>query len=192
MRISQVILAAVLAAIFAGPVSAETICLKSRIKNGKLTTATAAVPDGQKCPKSFKALFSSTSITTLGGSGIQGLKGDTGAQGPQGVQGPKGDTGLQGAPGADGKAFSFVSASVISDSNSVSPKSITANCPANSALVSGQYGVIDGIGVPYNGPVAVSYAGGLILGNAFHVRAYETTATSDSWQMFALAICQAL
>ena len=169
---------------------AETICLKSKIKKGKLVTTTATVSDGQKCPKGFKPLFSSTSITTIGGNGAQGLKGDTGAQGPAGPQGSVGPQGPIGPQGPQGGYRPRIAVSAISDSNSVSPKTVGAACPANTTFITGSTGVIDGLAVPYNGPVALSYAGGLVFSQTYYVRAYETTATNDTWQLFAVAICE--
>jgi|tagenome__1003787_1003787.scaffolds.fasta_scaffold20960064_4 hypothetical protein len=72
------------------------------------------------------------------------------------------------------------------DSNS--PKSVSVQCPANTTVVGGSAIVDDGSGGD-PGPVALSYDGlGLFL-DGWHARAYETSATANSWQIIVTAIC---
>jgi hypothetical protein len=63
-------------------------------------------------------------------------------------------------------------------------------CPAGKQYLTGSSGVLDGLGIPYNGPVALSNSSSVIFGNGHSVRAYETTSTNDSWYVVAYAICR--
>jgi hypothetical protein len=124
-----------------------------------------------------------------GATGLPGIAGPQGLPGPIGPAGPQGPQGLQGPQGPAGTA-QIVSASALSASNSTSPKLVSAPCPAGTSLIGGMGGVAEGLGVPYDGPVAISFASAVPLANSYTVRAYETAATADSWFVFAIAICR--
>lgn len=168
---------------------AETICLRSRIVKGKISNASATVADGQKCPKKYKPLFSSTSLTTVGtnvvgATGAQGPKGDTGAQGVQGIQGIKGAQGLPGVSGAD---EIIVAESQAITPNSNSPKYVAVSCPSGYSLLGG-YGSVDNNSFSPVDGVAIGYQSAAL--NTFAVQAFEAVATSSNWAVHAYAYCR--
>jgi hypothetical protein len=147
-------------------------------------------------------------------SGQRGAQGEPGIQGETGPQGPAGLSAVDGggftltdgsvgaahiadgsitasklAPGAltvSGLAVQLVVAETADDSTS--PKNIAAGCPLGKTLVGGGGGAYDGLGVPFNGPVALSFSNAFI-GNSWRARAYETTATSGTWRLTVYAYC---
>ncbi len=176
----------VLALLIPSVASAEQLCLKSRLKNGKVVHALKSVPDGTACPKRTVAIITPENIASLGGQGVQGPQGPTGPKGEMGLQGLQGPIGPQGAPALAGISI----ASQLSDSNSTSPKSATAECPVGTTVIGGSGGVIEGIGVPTSLPVAISFAAPLLFSSSqFQVRGFETTATTSNWQVIAFALC---
>ncbi|RIL08428.1 MAG: hypothetical protein DCC75_08950 [Proteobacteria bacterium] len=162
---------------------AAQLCLKSVIKKGKIKHRTSIVADNVKCPRGFVQLVSSGQAGAAGIQGPPGERGDIGPQGPQGSTGPQGVTGPNGA-------LNLVVVSDLSDSNSVSPKSAAAGCPVGTQYIVGSGGVIEGLGLPHAGPVAITYSGPIIFGNGHQVKAYETSSTSDTWQVLAVAVCR--
>jgi Collagen triple helix repeat (20 copies) len=182
--------------LIASVANAETVCLKSVIKRGKVVNSTRVIADGLKCPRGFKSLFTSTSFTTTntitgqvgpqGSQGPQGIQGPQGNQGIQGPVGPAGPTGQQGVPGTD----NLIVVTNLSDSNSVSPKSLTVSCPVGTQYIVGSGGVIDGLGIPYSGPIAMSYSGPILFGNGHAVSAYESVATGNNWQILVTVVCR--
>lgn len=169
----------------------DTLCLRSALtKQGKIKNSVKTVLGSSKCPKNYVSLFSAPNLAAAASGTSPTVQGETGPQGPQGlqgIQGPPGPQGPTGAPGTD----NIVLASGISDvSDSSSPKSATAECPLGTTILGGHAGAFDGLGIPFNGPVALSFASVLPLSNAFRARAYETTATSSTWYVIAFAMCR--
>jgi hypothetical protein len=149
-----------------------------------------------------------------GGSGPRGAQGEPGIQGEAGPQGPAGLSGAEGggvtltdgsigtthiadgsitasklAPGAltvSGLAVQIVVAETADDSTS--PKNVAAGCPLGKTLVGGGAAASDQLGIPYAGPVALSFSNAFI-GNSWRARAYETTSTADTWRLTAYAYC---
>jgi len=173
--------------------SADTLCLRSTLRKGKIKNSTRTVAGSTKCPKGFTPLLNapnlvSTSNTTSGPT-IQGEKGDTGPQGPQGpqgLQGIQGPQGNQGPAGVDGLVIGYG----LSISNPDSPKEVDANCPPGYHVIAGFGGVHDATGVPANLPVAISYSSVPIFSNYFKVRAYETSPVGSGWSVIAYALCR--
>jgi len=92
---------------------------------------------------------------------------------------PAGPTGPAGPPGVSQKQI--VTAQTASDSSS--PKSITATCPAGKQSIGGG-GRIDS---PSGGPVLSStYANGL---TTWHSQAYEVVGTNSSWRLTTYVVC---
>lgn len=169
---------------------AEQLCLRSGIRNGKVRHSLVSVPDGAMCPRRTVAIVTPQSLEGVIGQGLQGMKGDPGPQGPvgpQGAPGQQGPVGPQGPAGSPGPTFSVAFA--LSDSNSISPKSASAQCPAGTQVIGGHAGVVVGLGEVANLPVAISYATVPALSNGFIARAYETSDTASSWALRVVAIC---
>jgi hypothetical protein len=163
---------------------AETVCLRSRLLSGRIAHQTRIVGNGTACPAGYKALFNSGALTTGGPAGPQGPQGE---RGPQGLQGPQGATGPQGIAGS-----TYNIAVVIGESanNSVSPKTASATCPANSEVVGGFGSVDNGLLVPVSG-VALTYQSFALTGQGFVATAYETNdQLSSSWMVRAVALCR--
>ena len=152
-----------------------------------------------------------------GTPGVAGPPGPAGPAGPAGEPGPQGPAGVSGvegggftlangsigathivdgsitksklAPGAltvSGLALQIVVAESEADSNS--PKSVAAGCPPGKTLVGGGAGAYEGLGVPFTGPVALSFSNAFI-GGSWRARAYETSATSSNWRLTVYAYC---
>ena len=68
--------------------NADIICLKTVLKNGKIVQSVKTVAAGQTCPKSFKAIVNTATLT--GPTGAQGLTGPAGAAGSMGATGATG------------------------------------------------------------------------------------------------------
>lgn len=163
---------------------AETVCLRSRLLTGRIAHQTRIVADGLPCPAGYKALFNSGSLTTGGQVGPQGPKGE---RGPQGIQGLPGATGTQGIPGT---SYSIIAVTGESANNSVSPKTASATCPANSDVVGGFGSVDNGLLVPVPS-VALTYQSFALTGEGFVATAYETNEPfSSSWMVRAVALCR--
>ena len=149
-----------------------------------------------------------------GPQGPQGPQGDQGAPGETGPQGPAGLSGVdgggfalsEGSVGsthiADGSitksklaagalTVSGLSVQLVvaeSEADSTSPKTIAAGCPVGKTLIGGGAGTYEGLGVPFTGPVALSFSNAYI-GGSWRARAYETTATSSNWRLTVYAYC---
>jgi len=163
---------------------ADKVCLRSKIVKGKIKHKTTTVADDANCPPKFTVVASSTTLATVGPQGPQGQKGATGATGP------KGATGATGATGSNAQNEIFI-ASAVSASNSNSPKTAFATCPVGSVVIGGFGGVIEELGVPFTGPVAISFASVPALSNSsFGIRAYETSPTESNWQIIVFAQCR--
>lgn len=184
------------------PALSDTLCLRSTItKKGKIKNSTKTVAGNLKCPRGFIALFSAQQLTSLGGDGSVGIQGPAGPQGEQGLTGPQGPTGSQGPqgpqgaqgnqgdPGPAGVDGLFI-VSGQSATDSTSPKSAFAECPLGSQVLGGFGGAFDGIGIPFNGPVAISFSSVVPFSRFHSVRAYETTATAANWYVLAFALCR--
>jgi hypothetical protein len=152
---------------------ADTVCLKSVLKKGKIRNKVRLVAGDASCPRGFTQIVSSS---------LPGLQGPQGPQGATGPQGPQGD-----AANVDRQDFVFV-ADETADKTSTDTKQLYITCPSGTELLSCNGGVESGIGVPASVPVAFSYAGINRLGDCYF-RAYETTATSTSWGIFGYATC---
>ena len=148
-----------------------------------------------------------------GPAGATGAKGEAGAAGATGPQGPAGADGgpaviTDGAVGSAALADGSVTAGKLAPdaihatqhlglqiirtetaSDSTTPKTLHASCPAGKLLIGGGGGAIDGLGVPALFPVALSHNGFLFTGTSWVVRGYETTDVPNSWQLFAYAVC---
>jgi hypothetical protein len=179
-------------------------------KTGELRVA---VRGKKKCKRSEKRV----KWNKRGPRGAQGVAGPAGAQGQQGIQGetgPQGPAGLNGAdftltdgsigtaqiadgsvtasklaPGTltvSGLAVQIVVAETADDSTS--PKNAAAGCPLGKTVVGGGAAATDELGIPYDGPVALSFSNAFI-GNSWRGRAYETTGTADSWRLTVYAFC---
>ena len=145
-----------------------------------------------------------------GAAGPVGAQGPAGPTGPTGPQGDAGATGLQGPPGVDGASAAVADGSITAAKlapgaltiaglsteivvaetadDSSSPKNIAAGCPLGKTIVGGGAGAYDGLGIPFDGPVALSFSNAFI-GGSWRARAYETSATAGTWRLTAYAIC---
>jgi len=152
-----------------------------------------------------------------GQAGPQGAQGAQGAQGEPGEQGAQGPAGLSGVGGggftltdgsigtaaiADGSitqsklaagalTVSGLSTQIVvaeTADDSTSPKTIAAGCPLGKTVIGGGAAATDQLGIPFNGPVALSFSNAFI-GNSWRGRAYETSATSGTWRLTVYAIC---
>ena len=165
---------------------ADTVCLKSVVNKGKVKNTTKLVAEGVKCPRGHAPIFNTEMLVQLAG-----LQGGQGAQGFQGPQGPKGDTGPMGLPGSeanvDSKDFIFSFGETI-DKSSTNVKTLFVSCPVGTQLLACSGGVEEGLGVPANVPVSLSYSGITRLGNCFF-RAFEVSPIDNNWGIFGTAIC---
>jgi len=122
-------------------------------------------------------------------AGPQGSKGDRGPQGPQGPRGPQGPVGISG--------MEKVSAGSVE--NSVSPKTIVANCGTGKSAVSASYDIVGAKeGVSPNGLANViadvvepSFPAPGATG-AVAVEAWEVNPTALNWSITAFALCAKL
>lgn len=134
------------------------------------------VKDGSLLPVDFKA-------GTLPAVGPAGPKGDRGAQGERGPQGAVGISGLE-------------RISILSGTDSVSPKKLVVECAPGKTAISGGYD-IEGAkeGVTPNGlanivadmvepSIPKADATGTVT-----VEAWEVNSTSNTWGLNAIAIC---
>jgi hypothetical protein len=72
--------------------------------------------------------------------------------------------------------------------DSTSPKSVSAQCPVGTTVIGGSATIDDGsAGDP--GPVALAADGLALFLDGWHARAYETSATANSWELVVTAIC---
>ena len=111
-----------------------------------------------------------------------GPAGAVGPAGPAGAAGPAGQAGPQGAPGISGLEI------VVADSEntSVSPKTISASCPA------GKYAVGGGARI-YNATAAAALDESFPQSaTSWHARAYEIVPTALNWHLAAYVICAAV
>jgi hypothetical protein len=145
-----------------------------------------------------------------GPQGPQGAQGDTGPQGPAGLSGVDGGGAAlgEGSVGSTHIADGSVTADKLapgvlgvsgletqivvaeSDADSTTPKNVSAGCPAGKTLIGGGAGVVEGLGVPFTGPVALSFSNAFI-GGSWRARAYETSATASNWRLTVYAYCLA-
>jgi hypothetical protein len=136
------------------------------------------VKDGSLLPSDFNA----------GGlpAGPAGPKGDRGEQGAQGPPGPRGAVGISG----------LERVSILSASDSTSPKQLVANCGAGKTAVSAGYDIAGGKeGLAPNGVANViadvvepSFPAPGATG-AIAIEAWEIKPIADSWSINAIAIC---
>ena len=105
--------------------------------------------------------------------------GPAGPAGPAGAMGPAGPAGAAGAPGVSGLEI----VNVQSASDSVSPKVLTANCPAGKKLVGGGGRIINQAGF-----VALdeSYP---VSATSWRLTGTEVNSTIGNWYVNAYAIC---
>ena len=117
-------------------------------------------------------------------------QGPQGAQGPQGPQGSQGPQGVQGPPGVSG----YEIVQELTASNNVDAKDVTADCPSGKrALGGGAYvnssgNVYQNIAIDLSAPIANAQIG-TPTPEHWTAAAHEHTATGDSWQLIAYAIC---
>ena len=154
---------------------ADTVCLRSILKNGKIRNKTRIVAGDASCPRGFTKIVSSSL------PGLQGPVGPQGATGPQGPQGAEANV--------DQQDFTLVNGETA-DKTSTDTKQLYVSCPSGTELITCSGGVEGGVGVPAAVPVAFSYSGMTRLGDCYF-RAYETTATASSWSIFGVATCVA-
>lgn len=146
-----------------------------------------------------------------GPQGPQGAQGETGPQGPAGVSGGGGEGGTTLGPSSVGSEH-IAAGSITTDklapgvlgvnglqtqivvaesaADSTTPKNVAAGCPGDKMLIGGGAGVVEGLGVPFTGPVALSFSNAFI-GNSWRARAYETSATASNWRLTVYAYCLA-
>jgi hypothetical protein len=142
-----------------------------------------------------------------GPQGEPGAKGDTGAPGPHGPAGPNGDPGPPGPPGPSGpvgpvgaagpagpvgpvggagpaglSGYQFVTAA--SATNSTSPKTVTATCPAGKTTIGG-----GGEVGPADADLAIQASVPTDANTAWQVRAIETDPVAANWSLSAYALC---
>lgn len=79
------------------PSNAETPVVQGEVLKVCINLKTGVIRVSNKCDTKTERK------TVLGGTGAQGIQGETGAQGGQGVQGEKGETGAQGIQGPQGE-----------------------------------------------------------------------------------------
>lgn len=110
--------------------------------------------------------------------------GAQGPAGPQGPQGPEGPTGPQGPAGPSGlSGYEVVTDTSAFDSNS--PKSAGIGCSSGKRAVGGGANASNPVtALRGSFPIFVS---GIPVG--WSATAYETTATSSSWNVTAYVIC---
>ena len=139
--------------------------------------------------------FSGSVQGTQGPAGAPGPAGPQGALGANGATGATGATGLQGTtgdPGLSGLVRVYTSGV---NTNSNSPKTTAATCPAGKRVVSGGYdlsgaksgGGLNGVSnivVDVQLPTDPSVAPG-----SYYVEAWESTATASNWGVDAIALC---
>lgn len=117
----------------------------------------------------------------------------SGPQGPAGPEGPRGTTGATGSPGLSGLERVFVSGP---SNNSISPKQVTATCPAGKVAIGGGYDLSGGkpVSTSPNGlsqivaDVVLPSSASVIPGTVT-VEAWEANTTSDTWGVSAVAMC---
>jgi len=158
---------------------ADTVCLKSTIKDGKVKNSVRSVVEGKRCPRGFIPLVNATKFVQS--SGVQGLQGPQGATGPQGPQGPQGPAG----------SVTTSNLSIITgntDINSNSPKILYIECPIGTTLISCNGGIEEGFGLPTSKKIALSYSGINRIGDCV-IRGFEPTEIADNWALFGAATC---
>jgi hypothetical protein len=123
----------------------------------------------------------------VGSPGPAGPAGPPGATGPPGPLGPEGSPGPPGPPGVSG----LERVARTSATNSVSPKTVTATCPAGKSAVGGG-GVISGAaGLPVPVRVALfrSEPATGVPPTGWVAGAQETADTPAAWSITAVALC---
>ncbi len=121
-----------------------------------------------------------------GPSGPRGPFGPFGPQGPSGPLGPAGPAGPAGAAGAAG-APGVSGLQVVADTtatDSSSPKSVTASCPAGKRAVGG-----GGALLTNSGPLAIRQSVPTANDNGWTATAAETAAYGGGWALRAYALC---
>jgi hypothetical protein len=143
-----------------------------------------------KIPAANKAGKLDASWGAVGARGAQGPPGANGAPGSQGPAGPagakgdkgdKGDTGATGGPGISG----LVRISVESAFNTVSAKSVTANCPAGKKVVGTGSEIAGGLGSVVIDDLTPLSNGTSVLASGYLVPGQATT----TWSITAYALC---
>jgi hypothetical protein len=111
------------------------------------------------------------------------VKGGSFPAGPQGLQGPQGDQGLQGPQGPAGLSnLQIVTASTVS--NSATPKTVSASCPAGKRVVGGGSYVTDPAW-----PTQIGIVGSYPNVTTFTAAATEHGAFLGNWRLTVKAIC---
>jgi hypothetical protein len=158
-------------------VRADTVCLKSRLKSGKIINTAKTVAEGASCPAGFTALLSTSAYE--------------GAQGPQGPTGATGPTGMTGVSGSSAtvniSSFKLVFGET-SDKGSTAEKSVFVACPVGYTTIACHGGIEEGLGVPTNDKIALSYNGTTRFGDCFF-RGYETEPVATNWSVLGFALC---
>ncbi len=167
---------AILAAFSPVEAHSASLCLKSVLKNGKITLRKRLVAEGVKCPSGYTSILTTTEVSTVG------------LQGPQGIQGPPGE---QGPPGPVGGFPNLTVVVAESAADSTSAKQAGASCPAGYVGVSGGGGVLEGLYVPAPGPVAIGFSGFTISPTpTWLIRAFETEPYANNWRVWAYVMCR--
>lgn len=118
-----------------------------------------------------------------GPAGPQGVAGLSGPAGPQGSAGPQGPQGQQGPPGLIG--VETVSALSIVDSSAA--KVVSVICPTGKRLIGGGAALL--LSGPDDPDFLALTANAPVDNVTWSARGIETSASSESWQLTAHAIC---
>lgn len=187
--LKKLFLLTIIASVIAPNLSfADKVCLRSKLKNGKIRNTTKIVPTGSSCPRGFTVLIDTKAPEASSLiSGPQGPQGPQGLPGAQGPQGPQGAQGIQGVPGYTGITLAFGESDAVDSS---SPKSGFAECPPGTYVIGGSGGVTEGFGQPADKTIAITYSGVPPFNlSRYIVRAYETTAVATNWRISVTALC---
>jgi hypothetical protein len=137
------------------------------VRNGSLTSGD--VRDQTLLARDFKA-----------GQLAAGPKGERGAAGPQGPIGPQGLQGERGLPGV--AAYEIVFAE--SQSNSDSPKVVSAKCPTGKRAIGGGESLF---GLGHGVTIYASYP--LADGSGWSAEAEEDASIATTWSVGVYAVC---
>jgi hypothetical protein len=160
-----------------GTAVAGALITGANVKNGSLSgldvkdgsLGTSDIKDGSLLPKDFKP-----GKLPAGPQGPAGPAGPQGAAGPQGLAGQNGIAGLQ-----------IVTA--LSPFDSVTPKTLTATCPADKKVIGGGgYTSLIAGAVPNDVALVASNPTGT---NAWRLVAHEMDAYAPSWMIRVYAVC---
>jgi Collagen triple helix repeat (20 copies) len=152
-------------------------------KTGQTGATGAQGPQGPPGPQGQQGPQGATGQTgAQGQTGPQGPAGPTGATGPQGPAGPTGATGPQGPVGPAAATGYQQVVGTATATNSTSPETATASCPAGKIVVGGG-------GVLTAGARAALTQSQPTSTTTWTVTAIEPTTVTDTWSLQAFALC---